>query len=406
VKILHILYQSLPQVSGSSIRSRDVLMSQKEIGLDVVAVTSTFQGSKNSNKNEFINGIKYIRTTKNKTTSISDQKKSKFSQLSRFFSLIPFILKLYRIVSKEKPDILHAHAMFYCGIPAIIIGKIKKIPVVYEFRSLWMFQKKRGSKTKMDVFLEDLMLSIETLTLKKADYAIFLNEGLKSYFTQRNIQFEMSAIINNAVNTTYINSLKKKHETKANNEAIVFGYIGTLTSYEGIEFLVEAFQELYENGIKNKLVIYGDGINRGNIIKTIQLKKDIKTIEYRGKIKPHEIAKAYAEIDVIINPRLSTNVTNSVTPLKPLEAFAYNKLFLGSSVLGITALVQNEKTGIIFEAENKESLKNQIQKILNYSALDKSKITDNASKFVLKEKSWKNNAIQYKKIYSTLIFAT
>jgi glycosyltransferase involved in cell wall biosynthesis len=216
----------------------------------------------------------------------------------------------------------------------------------------------------------------------------------------------MSAIINNAVNTTYINSLKKKHETKANNEAIVFGYIGTLTSYEGIEFLVEAFQELYENGIKNKLVIYGDGINRGNIIKTIQLKKDIKTIEYRGKIKPHEIAKAYAEIDVIINPRLSTNVTNSVTPLKPLEAFAYNKLFLGSSVLGITALVQNEKTGIIFEAENKESLKNQIQKILNYSALDKSKITDNASKFVLKEKSWKNNAIQYKKIYSTLIFAT
>lgn len=406
MKILHILYQSLPQVSGSSIRSRDVLMSQKEIGLDVVAVTSTFQGSKNSNKNEFINGIKYIRTTKNKTTSISDQKKSKFSQLSRFFSLIPFILKLYRIVSKEKPDILHAHAMFYCGIPAIIIGKIKKIPVVYEFRSLWMFQKKRGSKTKMDVFLEDLMLSIETLTLKKADYAIFLNEGLKSYFTQRNIQFEMSAIINNAVNTTYINSLKKKHETKANNEAIVFGYIGTLTSYEGIEFLVEAFQELYENGIKNKLVIYGDGINRGNIIKTIQLKKDIKTIEYRGKIKPHEIAKAYAEIDVIINPRLSTNVTNSVTPLKPLEAFAYNKLFLGSSVLGITALVQNEKTGIIFEAENKESLKNQIQKILNYSALDKSKITDNASKFVLKEKSWKNNAIQYKKIYSTLIFAT
>ena len=406
MKILHILYQSLPQVSGSSIRSRDVLMSQKEIGLDVVAVTSTFQGSKNSNKNEFINGIKYIRTTKNKTTSISDQKKSKFSQLSRFFSLIPFILKLYIIVSKEKPDILHAHAMFYCGIPAIIIGKIKKIPVVYEFRSLWMFQKKRGSKTKMDVFLEDLMLSIETLTLKKADYAIFLNEGLKSYFTQRNIQFEMSAIINNAVNTTYINSLKKKHETKANNEAIVFGYIGTLTSYEGIEFLVEAFQELYENGIKNKLVIYGDGINRGNIIKTIQLKKDIKTIEYRGKIKPHEIAKAYAEIDVIINPRLSTNVTNSVTPLKPLEAFAYNKLFLGSSVLGITALVQNEKTGIIFEAENKESLKNQIQKILNYSALDKSKITDNASKFVLKEKSWKNNAIQYKKIYSTLIFAT
>ena len=43
MKVLHVLYQSLPQVSGSSIRSRDIMLSQKEVGIEVLAITAPFQ---------------------------------------------------------------------------------------------------------------------------------------------------------------------------------------------------------------------------------------------------------------------------------------------------------------------------------------------------------------------------
>ncbi len=43
-----------------------------------------------------------------------------------------------KIIELEEPDILHAHAMFFCALPAILLGKKYKIPVVYEVRSLWM----------------------------------------------------------------------------------------------------------------------------------------------------------------------------------------------------------------------------------------------------------------------------
>lgn len=403
VKVLHILYQSLPQVSGSSIRSRDILMSQKETGIDVVAVTSSFQGSIDGAKEDMIDGIRYIRTTKKITTSISDQKKSKLSQFSRILALIPFTLKLYKIISKEKPDILHAHAMFYCGVPAIFVGKIKKIPVVYEFRSLWMFQKKNGTKTRLDKLLEQWMLTIETFTLKNANYAVFLNEDLKKYFTSKGQHFKNNAVINNAVNTTYIKQQKIKLTTNSKNDELVFGYIGTLTSYEGIEFLIEVFQELYTEGIKNKLLIYGSGISKKNILKAIESNKEVQTIQYKGNLKPEEVAQAYSNIDVIINPRLSTNVTNSVTPLKPLEAFAFEKLFLGSNVGGILALVEPNKTGFVFEAENKESLKSQIKQTLLLSQQEKETIIKNASKFVETEKSWNTNAEEYKNIYTSLL---
>ena len=43
MKILHVLYQSLPNTAGSSIRSRDILESQLRAGITPIVITSPFQ---------------------------------------------------------------------------------------------------------------------------------------------------------------------------------------------------------------------------------------------------------------------------------------------------------------------------------------------------------------------------
>ena len=172
MKVLHILYQSLPQVSGSSIRSRDTLMSLQEIGINAIAITSPFQRSLNNEKQDIIDGVVYIRTSKNVNVDNFGERKSILKKISRFFSIIPFGIKLYKHVKEERPDILHAHAMFYCALPTIIVGKIFKIPVVYEFRSLWMFDKNNDNKKSL---ISNFWLNVETFLLKKSDYVIFLN---------------------------------------------------------------------------------------------------------------------------------------------------------------------------------------------------------------------------------------
>ena len=66
MKVLHILYQSLPNISGSSIRSRDVLNNQIKIGLEPIVITSPFQNSKRDGDSvEKIDGVKYYRTFSN-----------------------------------------------------------------------------------------------------------------------------------------------------------------------------------------------------------------------------------------------------------------------------------------------------------------------------------------------------
>tara|TARA_R110000823_G_scaffold315705_1_gene451022 strand:+ start:59426 stop:60646 length:1221 start_codon:yes stop_codon:yes gene_type:complete len=401
VRVLHILYQSLPQVSGSSIRSRDILFSQKSIGIVVSAITSPFQHSISGEKEDVIDGIRYIRTSRKKVSSISDEKKSVFHQLAKLFSILTFSFSLYKTVKKEKPDILHAHAMFFCGIPTLIIGKLTGLPVVYEFRSLWMFQKKFGKKTRLETTIETFLLKAEIFTLKRADHAVFLNEKLKEYFISLGHSFANSSIVNNAVNTQLIK--EKRIPIPVERETPVFGYIGTLTAYEGIEFLIESFQELADEGFYNKLIIYGTGISEKNIVETIKKRPDLKNIQFKGSIHPSEVNKAFSKIDVIINPRLSNDVTNAVTPLKPLEAMAYHKIVIGSDVGGILELLTNNKNGFIFKAEDKNSLKETIIKVAHLKENEKKNIINTALTYVVENKSWIHNAHQYENAYSSLL---
>ncbi len=52
------------------------MMSQKEVGIEVLAITAPFQNCISKKGSDTINDITYIRTSQNTKNSISDQRKS------------------------------------------------------------------------------------------------------------------------------------------------------------------------------------------------------------------------------------------------------------------------------------------------------------------------------------------
>ena len=180
-----------------------------------------------------------------------------------------------------------------------------------------------------------------------------------------------------------------------NNNNCVFGYIGTLSPIEGLDLLIQAFNNLQ---IKNKLLIFGDGIESE---KLKNLANSNSNIEFKGKVSNSEIANAYDQIDIIINPRKKSYLTDSVTPIKPLEAMAYKKLVLASDVGGMKELIKNENNGILFKSDSYEEIKNVIIDVINRNDLDK--IIDNAYRFIEEERNWRVNAKKYNLIYENLI---
>lgn len=400
MKILHVLYQSLPQISGSSIRSRDVLLSQQELGLDVIAITSPFQAGATAAKSEQIDGIRYIRTT-SRTKPISDGRRPLLFRLARFLHIFKFTWALFKTVRSEQPDVVHAHAMFFCGIPAALVCWIHKKPLVYEVRSLWMFNKSKATTSFLGKLTEQWLFKIERFTMNRADHTVFLNDNLFQVVNGRKPFKKSYSIIMNAVNTSLVDAQSIMNEELT--DPLRFGYIGTLTAYEGLSFLVETFQELYDEGFPLQLLIFGDGISKSELQQQIHSRKDIDSIMLMGSVDPSHITKAFAAIDVIVNPRLSTRITNSVTPLKPLEAMAYGKLFIGSDVKGISRLLEGNQAAFLFKAEDKFAFKKTIKEVLALSPEEGQERIARGKKYVVENKSWRTNALNYKSIYKNLL---
>jgi glycogen synthase len=395
MKILHVLYQSLPDTAGSSIRSRDILMSQKEIGLEPLAITSPFQVPLDNNKFDLINNIKYYRTyANNEELKISENKKTFFTKIKKLFQIFSFMNSVYTLAKNENVDVIHAHATFFCGLAAKYASIRLKKPCVYEVRSLWEERRKKLSNSLFEKIQLASTTLIETITMKFSTNVIAINQNLYENLIQRGIDKDKLHIVANAVN---LNIIKESH---TQNDKLTFGYIGSISPIEGLDLLVKVFAALKKENYENKLLIYGSGNELPNLQKLLK-DLEVTNVELKGHIKSEEIYKAYETIDVIVNPRTKSKIADTVTPLKPLEAMGNKKLVLASDVGGMIELIKDNESGYLFKADDLEDLFNKIKFIIDNGISQK--LVEDAYTYVKKEKSWLSNAKKYENIYNNLV---
>tara|TARA_B110000483_G_scaffold197320_1_gene235949 strand:- start:9222 stop:10415 length:1194 start_codon:yes stop_codon:yes gene_type:complete len=395
MKILHIVYQSLPNISGSSIRTRDILMSQKEIGLNPVVLSSPFQNGLSKSETDIIHGVKHYRSYDNKPQFlVTETKTPLYKRIIKALAIILFYKKAKKVVQTEKPDIIHAHATFFCAIVAIALGKQFNIPVCYEVRSLWEEREKKSATSFIAKIQPKIIYFLETKCMKKADKVIVINKNLKKEILSRGVR--NIEIIPNAVNI----GLLKNSELANPREELTFGYIGSISPIEGLDLIVKVWSKLEIEGLKNKFHVFGNG-SFLNELKALTVSLGVKQIIFHGNIDPNQVFKAFNQVDVIINPRTKSRISDTVTPLKPLEAMAYKKLVIASDVGGMKELVQDQKTGLLFKSGSINELENIVLSVIK-NGLNQ-QIINCAYNNVCEEKSWTSNAQKYNVIYEKLL---
>ena len=128
---LHILYTSLPEKSGSSIRSHNLLMNQIKNGMKVRVMVAPFIKGVYANQTYSFEDVDYKLTKSNYHT-----KSEKVSSVNELFSKALSIFSFFNLVRNEvkdnKPTFIHSHSMFYCAFVGILISIIYKI-VFYSF---------------------------------------------------------------------------------------------------------------------------------------------------------------------------------------------------------------------------------------------------------------------------------
>lgn len=399
MKVLHILYQSLPTKVGSTIRSRDILMSQKESGIEVEAISSPFQSAKiPGNAIEIINGIKYHRFPMIATNeTVGEKQKSFFLQVRKLFRIFSFVKMVKETAKKLNPDVIHAHSTFFTGYAGLKASKMLNIPFVYEVRSLWEEHRKVVNASLKTKIQTKIIRFLENRIIKKAQVVIVLNEELKKNILKRGFNENKFIVISNAVNISLIPFDKIK---RIKSDKIVFGYIGSIITIEGLDVLIKVFGEIKSES--SELLIFGNGAQKNDLELLVKNGK-YKNIRFMGEVESDKIYEAYNQIDIIINPRIGNKITNDVTPLKPIEAMAYGKLIVASDVGGMKEIITHGINGLLFRHDDEIDLRELMIEVISNGIDYYQDIVINSQKFVKENRSWLTNAEKYKTIYSELI---
>ncbi|MHB1052265.1 MAG: TIGR04063 family PEP-CTERM/XrtA system glycosyltransferase [Thiobacillus sp.] len=399
MKILHVFDHTLPLHSGYTFRSAAILRNQRKMGWD----TYHLSGPKQINctvAEEDADGLHFYRTPK--PTGIL----AKLPGGDPFAVMGAIEKRLLGLAKELQPDIIHAHSPVLDAVPAIRVGRKLGIPVVYEIRAFWEDAAVDHGSTKENSLRYKLTRALETWAVKKADAVTVICEGLRRDLIARGIEPGKITVIPNAVDVEQFSvggkpdaALKMKLGLSGSR---VLGFIGSFYAYEGLDLLIAALPIILKQMPDVKVLLVGGG-PQDRELKQQVMALDLKDrVVFTGRVPHDEVNRYYDLVDVLVYPRHPMRLTELVTPLKPLEAMAQGRLMVASDVGGHKELIEDGKTGVLFQAGNVDDLASKVVALLKGEE-DWDSMKQNGRQFVETERNWVASVARYRGVYGGLV---
>ncbi|WP_252729130.1 MULTISPECIES: TIGR04063 family PEP-CTERM/XrtA system glycosyltransferase [Aliiglaciecola] len=396
---MHILDHSIPLHSGYTFRTRSILNQQRARGWETCHVTSAKQGICEA-EIEDVDGLRFYRTKP--PTGLS----SKLPVLNQLSLVNPLRDRILEAIEIEKPDILHAHSPALNGLAAIKAANKTGLPLVYEIRAFWEDAAVDHGTCKEGDLRYRLTQKMETHVVNKANAVTTICQGLRQDLLARGIADSKITVIPNAVNIEQFNIITERNQALEKqynlNNKVVLGFLGSFYGYEGLDLIVAALPQILKTIPNAVFLLVGGGPQEQNLKNQIKQLGLQEHVIMPGRVPHSEVDKYYSLVDLLVYPRKPMRLTELVTPLKPLEAMAQGKLVLASDVGGHKELIEDGKTGWLFDSGNIDALANTAIKVLS-NRDSWPAMVENGRNFVMQIRNWKNSVANYQSIYENLL---
>ena len=276
-----------------------------------------------------------------------------------------------------KYDVLHYHAEGSCAM--LWIPHLFKKRIVVTIHGLdWQRSKWGGFATKYIKFSEKL-------AAKYADEIIVLSKGVQKYFKEtynRDTNF-----IPNGVNKPEIREPKIIKEKYGLNKNDYILFLARIVPEKGLHYLIEAYKQINTD---KKLVIAGGASHTNDYLEKIKkMASEDSRIIMTGFVQGKELKELYSNCYLYCLP---SDVEGM--PISLLEAMSYGCNCLVSDIEENTQVVG--KYARTFKKGNIESLKNELESMINYTQENKEKIAN----YVLNTYNWDKIVKETEKIYA------
>ena len=397
-RVLHVLDHSIPLHSGYTFRTAALLREQRALGWQTFHVTSPKQGQ-TVTPVEDVDGLRFYRTQPAAGHFVDLPIRRELALMRQLES------RLDEVAHEIRPDIIHAHSPVLNAMPAIKVARRLRIPVVYEIRAFWEDAAVDHGSTSEGSLRYRATRALETRAIRQVDHVFTICKGLRADIMARGISADKITVIPNAVDVESFRPASPPDpqllEKLGLTGKTVVGFIGSFYAYEGLDLLLDAMSELRSHRPDVRVLLVGGGPQETNLRNQVDRLGLADYVVFTGRVPHQEVHRYYDLINVLAYPRHPMRLTELVTPLKPLEAMAQGQLFVASDVGGHKELIDNGKTGILFQAGNRDSLAKAIINLLDEPTTWPA-IRANGRAFVENVRNWRNSVANYAEPYRRL----
>lgn len=399
MRVLHILDHSLPLQSGYVYRTLGIIGEQRRLGWDPILLTSAKHYAPGPPR-ERIGDWEFWRTPAPSAPA------ARLPWINQLAVIATLNRRLDEVIAVAHPDILHAHSPVLNALPAIRAGRRHRIPVVYEVRALWedaAASHETGTENGLRYRATRL---IETHALRKADGVTTICLGLRDEIVARGISEHKVTVIPNAVDRDMFAGAGMPDRELAGRLGLdgrqVLAFLGSFYSYEGLDLLLRALPLMRRRWPDIALLLVGGGPEEA-ALRT--LARDLGLgpgVVFTGRVPHGEIARYYGLADILVFPRVARRLTELVTPLKPLEAMAQERIVAASDVGGHRELIRDRETGYLFAPGDPGRLAEGVLSALADRA-SWPRIRANALRYIDTERSWRHSVARYRGVYDRVL---
>ena len=256
----------------------------------------------------------------------------------RMVWVVPMLLSMTLTAlrrARSGVDVIYGHWWIPGGIVAVVSAKLARLPSVVHLH---------GSDA--EIARTKFVRMIARWVISKSDRCLAVSKPLGDWgekISERKIDLLPMPIRS-----------REASDLSSSEEMLILG-VGRLVHEKGFDVLVDAVAKV-ESAVRPKVVIVGHGPER-QALYDLAAENEVDLL-LPGFVSPNELADWYSRASIIAVPSRREGFG-----LVAAEAAAAGRAVIGTSVGGISTVIENGVNGLIVEPDNAEALARALEQI-------------------------------------------
>lgn len=304
----------------------------------------------------------------------------------RFFFFISFFYSsLIQALREPKVDIIYAVSTpLTVGFLGVILGKLKRVPFVFEVTDVWPDAAIHAGvvKNKIIIFLAKL---VERISYSYSSKIICLTAGIRNSIIKKGVEFDKAILITNGVDFDLFKQMDKELNLSLKKEYSIEGkfvcmYLGAHGAYNSLGTILEAAKILRDR--KEIVFIFvGDGDEKMKMLNYVSINK-LDNVKFFGTIPRIKSVEMLGLADCFLLPNRKGEFFEGNLPNKLFDFLASGAPVIVAGHGETADVVINAGAGVVIKAEDSVAMSNSISEIYDMEHSKRSLMGSSGRNFV------------------------